>query len=248
MPDPVPDPVPHEDPTEESVRRLLAEARHDEPLPADVAQRLDTLLGELVTARAARPATDELSVRRQERQRRRTLVLVAAAAAVVLGIGVPAIRGAGSQDSGTASDSSSTSGSAADSSSSEAGAGAPLDQSRTSEAAPAPAQLPPGAVVLPTVALTEAGFEQQVRDADPALAAKESGAAGAYDSQLTLSFLPEQCQGADYGSGQLVAATYDGDPAVLAYRTSEAGQGGQQVDLLICGTAEVIRTTTIPAP
>ena len=38
---------------ESEVRRLLAEARHDEPVPADVAARLETTLADLVAARTA---------------------------------------------------------------------------------------------------------------------------------------------------------------------------------------------------
>ncbi|SFC90853.1 hypothetical protein SAMN04487968_11419 [Nocardioides terrae] len=72
-----------ETPDEELVRRLLADARHDEPMPADVAARLDSVLGDLA-ADGPRPA-EVTPLRRPDRtgRRRWAVALVAAAAAVV---------------------------------------------------------------------------------------------------------------------------------------------------------------------
>ena len=54
------------------------------------------------------------------------------------------------------------------------------------------------------------------------------------------------CGPAAYGAGKLVAVRYNGLPAVLAYRP--AAGDTQAVQLLQCGSAEVIRSTTIPLP
>jgi hypothetical protein len=54
------------------------------------------------------------------------------------------------------------------------------------------------------------------------------------------------CDRADFGPGVLLPVLYDGMEAVLAYRppTDDA----QVVDLLQCGTGDVVRTTTLPVP
>ncbi|GAB3076515.1 hypothetical protein [Nocardioides zeae] len=120
-PDPVLDPA-----TAAAVRRLLAEARHDEPAPPAVAARLDaTLAGlraERLAAHPSAPATEhglpprpgadapiDLAARR--RRRRGGVLLAAAAAVVVVGVGgvlVPRLGGSGdatSSDSGGQSES-----------------------------------------------------------------------------------------------------------------------------------------------
>jgi hypothetical protein len=54
------------------------------------------------------------------------------------------------------------------------------------------------------------------------------------------------CSGADFGSGKLIAVHYNGSPAVLAYRPPSGET--RTVDLLQCGSAEVLRSTTVPLP
>src|SRR5690242_21244414 len=71
---------------DEQVRRLLAEARHTEPMPDDVAARLDGVLADLREAPAVTPPADGLAARRRRRTARNWLL--AAAAVVVLGVGV----------------------------------------------------------------------------------------------------------------------------------------------------------------
>ena len=46
------------------------------------------------------------------------------------------------------------------------------------------------------------------------------------------------------GRGRLLAALYDGVPAVLAYRALTGAT--QTVDLLRCGSGEVLRSTVLP--
>jgi hypothetical protein len=169
----------------------------------------------------------------ERRQRRRGLLLLAAAAAVVTAVVVPTVDQLGSR-----SDDATSAGSAADSNtSSSAGAGTStpsgsgeLDQGPSDAQAPLAVPEPTG-----VVALTRAGFVQQVRRTTDgrALAQPATTPTCAVDD------------GESYGAGSLVAATYDGTPVVLAYRPP--GGAGQRVDLLACGSAAVIRTTTLPA-
>ncbi len=65
------------------VRRLLADARHTDPMPGDVVARLDRVLAGL----ADEPARAATVVRLADRRRRATRLLVAAAAVVAVGFG-----------------------------------------------------------------------------------------------------------------------------------------------------------------
>lgn len=106
-------------PDEELVRRLLADARHDEPMPADVAARLAGVLDELV-ADGRRPA-DVTPLRQADAVRRRTrrwtVALVAAAAVVVGGVALrealPTGGGFDGSSAGSSADESSNGGSGA---------------------------------------------------------------------------------------------------------------------------------------
>ena len=102
---------PSNDPAQERVRRLLAEARHDAPVPDDVAARLDATLAGLVAERRRESVVDLDAARR--RRRRWTTGLVAAAAAVVLGVSLPNLT------DGVSMDGDSEAGSAADTSTSQ---------------------------------------------------------------------------------------------------------------------------------
>jgi len=90
-----------------AVRRLLAEARHDEPMPADLAARLDGVLADLVTERdgAEEPAPLPANVV-PLRRRRWPQVLVAAAAVTVLGYATTTVldNGSGDADRSTGGD------------------------------------------------------------------------------------------------------------------------------------------------
>ncbi|MDF1604446.1 hypothetical protein [Nocardioides sp. YIM 152315] len=215
---------------EEDVRRLLAEARHVEPMPDDVVDRLDRVLADLRPARAE-PAADRLPDHTAEQRRRwlRNLVL-AAAVVVVVGVGISRIDLSGADDDA---------GSSADSS---AEAPAARDQAEAGGDASPDAGAP--------LALRSATFERQVAhyagtgrltklsqlrslDADEGKA--EDGAPSA-----------ARCPGDDRGPGREVAATYDGGPAVLVVRP--AADGDRRVDLYLCGTDEPLRSTTVPAP
>lgn len=106
--------------TEARVRALLAGARHDQPTPEAVVQRLDRVLAELASddeAAAAMttgpaapdadidpvPHAEVVDLAAQRRRRRVASLLVAAAAVVVVGLGVGQVIGVrGAEDASTA--------------------------------------------------------------------------------------------------------------------------------------------------
>lgn len=255
-----------DDPAEESLdpraeaalRRALADARHSDPVPVDVAARLDDVLARLREGEAAAPAVD-LEARR--RRRSATRLLIAAAAVVIVG-GVGArVLGPGPSGSDASTGSSASS---ADSGSSridgdpqrEAAGGATAESPMASDGqvAPSPQSLDGtggyraqsgrgGAADLDalrsTPALTESGFVRQV-------ASLQAAAQELATSRQRLSAaagVNAACGPGDYGDGTLVLVDYAGDPAVLAFRTP-SGQT-QVVDLLQCGSGDVVRSTTL---
>ena len=79
----------------DAVRRALADARHTDPIPADVADRLERVLDDLADERSAATESAHSVVSLEARRRRRhaTRMLVAAAAVVVGGFSINAIVG-----------------------------------------------------------------------------------------------------------------------------------------------------------
>jgi hypothetical protein len=110
MPDQEREPTPEQ---EAEVRRLLAAARATEPVPPDVAARLDRVLEGLDEERGGHPAWKCRVVAPAWRRRRATALLAAAAAVVGIGVGIGQIDdirgggndsgGAGAADDGVAS-------------------------------------------------------------------------------------------------------------------------------------------------
>ena len=91
---------------EQEVRRLLADARHTEPMPADVATRLDRVLADLAAQHgdtSPDDGTDSVVAMASRRRRRVTSLLVAAAAVVAVGVGLDQVV-----DTGGSGDSAST--------------------------------------------------------------------------------------------------------------------------------------------
>jgi hypothetical protein len=123
-------------PEEAEVARILAEAAGPEPVPASVAARLDEVLDELVSERAAAGDSGDLRVARSRRWPR---VLLAAAAVLVVGYAVGGVVGDGSlsggqADSGAAEDS--VAAGSAESQGSEGGAGRRHRNGALSQAGP----------------------------------------------------------------------------------------------------------------
>lgn len=228
---------------EARVARLLADARADEPIPPEVAARLDRVLegmaGEHVLRADETPApVVDLAARR----RRRVVTLLAAAAAVVVaGVGVGQV--VSSQDNGD-SDGAST---AAESN--DEGGGANAD--REFEAAPqdeAPPMTDDQLKALGEPArMTSGSFAREVRGLQdrPGVRTDASSPPMA-GGDLAAKEMNFNCGEADYGVGKLMAVHYNGMPAVLAYRPPTGNT--QVVDLMQCGSGELMRSTTIPLP
>ncbi len=225
-------PLPELTPEQEStVRRLLAEARHDEPLPVEVGDRLDRVLADLSRDPLDRSApVIDLAARR--RRRNAAGLLVAAAAVIVGGFGVgQVIDVGGSADSDSADGGGSTV--ARDDSADDRGA-APGESSE-GEAGDAPAQ---AAKALP-LQLTSQHLERDVRRQ----LRRQSYASldGTDPSAMAEAEFP--CASAPYGLGELLPAYYDGIPTVLALRPPEGQE--QRAEVLECGTAVPLRSFTI---
>ena len=93
---------------EAAVRRLLAEARATEPVPADVAARLDRVLTGLGEEQRFPAVATGHVVAPPWRRRRATVVLVAAAAVVAIGVGLGQLGSNQSNDGGDAGGSADT--------------------------------------------------------------------------------------------------------------------------------------------
>lgn len=234
---------------EARIRGLLADARHGDPIPVDVAARLDRVLDQLASERpAALEPVEEVFELAARRRRRVTGLLVAAAAVVVLGVGIGQVT----RTDDSPGDSGSAGSSPAADNLAESADGATADNSQkngptrpgSDESAEAvgPPQTNNMTVAPPPVRLTERGFARQVLRYRDVSGYRVTGDGGVSSSQLSQSdaFM---CATADWGEGKLVAAVYDGLPAVLAYRP-QAGTT-QTVDLLRCGTGEVLRSTVL---
>ncbi|GAB3198429.1 hypothetical protein GCM10027062_12580 [Nocardioides hungaricus] len=212
---------------DDQVRRLLAAARHTDPTPADVVERLDGVLADLHAGRPPRPAVTDLAAAR--RRRRARALLVAAAAVVVAGVGFNQLLGA-STSGGDASSSADSGGAAEVQGSQGDGLASGLPGDRF-EGAPGTASKPAA-----RVAATDFG-ESALRLRRVTLTTQLDGA---------YSLAKARCTGRDAGTGTLVPIRYDGRPAALVYRLPRGRT--QVVDLYLCGRGGVARSITLPAP
>ena len=236
---------------EAAVRRALAQARHDEPLPADVGARLDGVLAELTAQRTAEQgAGDDSVIDLDARRRRRRLTqgLVAAAAVVAVGVTAPQFVGQvigpmGGDDAATTAgvESDSESDSGADS-----GAGAD---------GPAAAQLAPEASGKAESRLREdsafsadlqsvraSSFRRDVLKLDRRTRASDTANLGA---------LPG-CAAEVDPAALTVAVTYvvkdTETPALLAITPADPDATPRVARLYVCSTGDLIRSVTLTAP
>jgi hypothetical protein len=250
---------------EAAVRRLLAQARHEGPVPPEVAARLDEVLDGLV----ADEGVDDLEVFEsgdtgsvsdlaavRHRRRNAGRLLLAAAAVVIGGVAVGQAVGGSGLDAG--SDDSDAAGSTL--------AEAPRDGATRSQegadsedtgGAAAPVQPGPEsageidllAQVEAPLALTSDNFAADVQRELGRTAAERRIAANAdYDGVLAYSSVNGDfvCADGVYGEGATLPAYYDAEEAVLVLRRPRAGI--QRVDLLTCGTAVELNSVNLPAP
>ncbi|MEI5673413.1 MULTISPECIES: hypothetical protein [unclassified Nocardioides] len=253
---------------EADVRRLLAGARYDEPVPDDVAARLDRVLAELVAEGPPEMVADQhrtIDLAAQRRRRRVRRLLVAAVAVGVIGVGLGQVGlPSSSQDD---MDGSSAGGSAADSGgdSAEAEADGPAAAaeapSALEEASPLERDAPLALTAEPLVVddedfASEAQLKSlrrtTLQDLDAILSqdARSSTAPESDESRSTEGYAATPtwftCKPGPFGAGRLVAVQYDGQPAVLAVRPSTGDSA--VVELLRCGSGAVLRSATVPVP
>ena len=215
---------------EEAVRRLLAEARHEDPLPAAVADRLDRVLADLSSPSARAAPVVDLAARRRRRNAGR--LLVAAAAVIVGGVAVGQMIGVSNPDS---DDDSAGSSVERDTSSGGDGGGMSADQPVPEAAKSEPLRL--------TSQNLQHEVQRQLRrgtvaDIEPGANAQSQADGG----ELACASAPPPA----YGLGEFFAAIYDGTPAVLALRPPVGGT--QEAQVLECGTGTPLQSVTVPAP
>ena len=239
-------------PEQEAVRRLLADARHDGPPPAEVVARLDETLASLVAERgSASPEGDDdeptaavvdLGARRR---RMAGIGVLAAAAVVVAGVAVGQVLPRAADDSGGAeSTASSDTGSGEDrqfgdqsddgqSDGGDAGAGS---AEQAPESMKSTAATPFAGV--PTLSSADDRLDEEVLDLRPGAAAR-SDRLGSVDA-LSSCDLPS------LGKGRRLLARVDDQIGVVVFRRPDGAT--QVAELYVCGTPAPVRTLLLPAP
>ena len=239
-------------PEQERVRRLLADARHDGPVPPEVVARLDQTLASLVSERGgapleqAGPGADRRAAPVVDlgARRRRTagIGLLAAAAVVVAGValGQALPRTSGSDDA------SSSGGVAAESGGTDRDFGGQSDDGSadsSSGGAQAPESLksvaPTPLAGLPTVSLSDPDLSDRLLDLRGDAAARTTGQPLAPDVQGT-------CLMRGIGPGRRLLVEVDGQPGTVVYQPPSGDAQG--VAIFVCGSGEPVRTLTLPAP
>jgi hypothetical protein len=237
-------------PEQEAVRRLLADARHDGPPPAEVVARLDETLAALVADRgsnpldAPRPDTSDREapvVDLASRRRRMAGVgLLAAASVVVAGVAIGQVlpRGAGDAGSSASSDSSLAESPAE----AQQDSGADSDDSGAGSAELGPESMkstsPTPLAGYPTLSSTDPALEERLLVLRPGAAARSQylGSADALGS----------CALPSLGQGRRLLAEVDGGLGVVLFRRPDGA--AQQAELYVCGMPDPVRTLTLPAP
>ena len=225
---------------ESEVRRLLAEARHDVPIPTDVADRLDTVLADLTRDEPGSPGVAPVIDLAARRRRRNAAALLAGAAAVIVaGFAMGQVIDVGSNDdSGDATSagvSADREGQAEDKAeaSPEAAGGSDL----TTDAAPQAANPP----------VFQLSSTHLARDVTDQLQSYEGASGTAVRGPSYSTFVAVGCAppapSSKFGDGEFFPALFDGTPAVLALRPPADGQ--QQADVLACDTAASLASVTI---
>ncbi|WP_248579642.1 hypothetical protein [Nocardioides sp. InS609-2] len=242
------DELPELSPAEtERVRRLLAEARHTDPVPADVAARLDRTLATLAEERRELHSSTVVTLA-SRRRRRVTQLLVAAVAVVAVGIGVAQVVSGMDTDLGmsTADDSAdSGAGEAAEAPDQESQPLSPSAESRGDtggESAPDRNGAKSALSALPRV--DDATFDADAADARARQGNTDATTAPDDDSPGTL--FDGTCDRDAWGDGERVLVRYQGDRAALVFRP--APDGSQVVDLFACDGDDVLRSGIVAAP
>jgi hypothetical protein len=223
---------------DERIRALLADAKHDEPMPEAVVARLNRVIAGLGEGSGDGPPSATV-VPLAERRRRATRMLVAAAAVVVAGVGIGQV--VSHQGGGLA-------GSSGDS----AGAGAAPDISSLSEGTDSK-ELSSGS------AGAGAGLPQPQSDSlngvsaykvRPRHFAQDSRRVRSYSEAASLDTASNPrafgCARGHWGAGTYVPVEYGRSPAYLVLRRHTGDS--QVADLFLCGSDEPVRSITLPGP
>ena len=247
---------------EAAVRRLLSEARHDQPVPAEVAARLDEVLDGLVADEGvddlevfgsdhAGSVTDLAGARRRRRKAGR--LILAAAAVVIGGVAIGQALGgtgldAGGGDSGSA-DSSLAEVPREGTELAEPESESQADGGGDSGAAPEPAEADLLDQVRAPLSLSSGNFAADVqRELKRTATARRKAADAGFDGVVAYTAANSDfvCAAGEYGEGATLPAYYDAEEAVLVLRRPRAGI--QRVDLVTCGTAVPLNSVDLPAP
>jgi hypothetical protein len=222
---------------EEQVRRLLAETRHDEPMPDDVAARLDRVIADL----ADEPRRSATVVRLKERRRRATRMLVAAAAVVAVGVGGAQFLqglGAGSEESASTAE-------GAGDVPMSAEEAAPQDSAGGVESEVTGEPTRPYELRSQRFSRDAAALQAITGDPDaPNLGDTPRGEAAADSQSLQRAAKQAVCEPGDWGRGGFFAVVYDGTPGWMVLRPP-AGDT-QVADLFLCGSERAVRSVTLP--
>lgn len=239
---------------EAAVRARLAEARHTDPVPDHVVARLDAVLADLTADRrvpdgaSVAPVAPVAPVVPLASRRRRVLStgLIAAAAVVALGVALPQVLDStGGSDGGTSASTADSGGSVAEvgpGEGSDSGGDASGDSDGpAAEAAPSELAESPGAAGgersgSAFVAPLALSSDEALRPAVRPLA--RQAAVTTYDASPGCVL--------DVGAGDRVDATWDGLPAVVVLRPAAAGR--RLVEVYVCGSDEVVGSTTVRVP
>lgn len=239
------------DPTDpdDVVRRLLAEARHTEPMPADVAARLDEALARARTTTEPGAAPDEVAAASQAQQpapapvadlaarRRRRWVSVLGAAAAVVIVGVVGVQGGRSVLEGGQSGDSAADSAAGDSA--EDGGALTQDRDTTSDGLGATPDDQPSAGRGDQTPRIRADHVRA--DIARALAGSARGSGTPQDEG---SAYPDGCREA-LPAGRTLAVRYAGRPALLVATPERASLyrcAGQVPERLRTVPRSVLRT------
>lgn len=229
---------------EERISALLADARATEPMPADVVTRLGQTLAGLAEERVAIDPVraDNVVPIARTRRHRVVAVLGAAAAVVVFGLAVGSFFDQSGDDAGSAD-------AGAESADSDFQRGSVDDQADASgddfeEAAPQSTSREGNGVIV-----ADRAYVVRSRHLSRDLARIQGRVLRDPNAAPYSQFLvhaPEgfACRTAAWGEGILVGVRYDGDPAFVAFRAPMGD--AQVVDVLQCGTGDLLRTTTLP--
>ncbi len=228
------------DPDAEAVRRLLADARHTDPMPADVVDRMDAVLTDLAAspAESGEPADAPVAsvvVSLAAQRRRRAVGLLVAAAAIVVGGVVVAQHPFGSDSQETASAGSR----AADSS--QLGSTGGRIQPKSTPGSDSLEELGDAATIRHGRLLVR----PQHFTADALAARRVLAKKAPLPAYASLSRSGSSCVGPGV-RGELVRATYQQSRATLVFHAP--GSGSQVVDLYLCGSSRPVRSATLPSP